>query len=170
MVSSKCFRVISRQSFFGRLKKCLKKLIKENQQQRSQCHRFETRSEQGERKGSCLQVSRKRRKEEQRWWLGKCLNWVTVTICNGKRATKQVCRPFFSVFWIRQINKIPLCLEQVFSVMDHRRRQNVCGSCAKTHFNIICDWLLNRHTAKRNQVVNCLSDTILWYKSYLNRR
>ena len=55
----------------------------------------------------------------------------------------------FSVHWITQINKITLCLELVFSVIDHRRRQNVCGSCAKTHFNIMCDWLLNRHTAKK---------------------
>ena len=59
-----------------------------------------------------------------------------------------------TLFFCRQINKIPLCLEQVFSVIDHRPRQNVCGSCTKTHFNIICDWLRNRHTAKRNQVVN----------------
>ena len=30
MVSNKCFRVISRRSFFGRLKKCLKKTKKIN--------------------------------------------------------------------------------------------------------------------------------------------
>ena len=29
-------------------------------------------------------------KEEQRWCLGKCLNWVTVTICYGKRAIVKI--------------------------------------------------------------------------------
>ena len=159
MVSSKWFQVIYRDKvILGDLKNAFKKLIKKINNNNSRGVVIALRRGVNRVKEkfwrSCLQVSRKRRKEEQGWWLGKCLNWVTVKIYYGKRATKQVCRPFFSVHWIRQINKIPLCLEQVFSVIDHRRRQNVCGSCTKTHFNIICDWLLNRHTAKRNQVLN----------------
>ena len=69
-----------------------------NNELQSSCHCFETRVNTVKEKfwRNCLQVSRKRRKEQQRWWLGKCLNWVTVTICFGKRATRQVCR-FFSV-------------------------------------------------------------------------
>ena len=42
-----------------------------------------------------LQVSRIRKRRKQGQWLRKCLNWVTVTICYGKRATRQVCRLFF---------------------------------------------------------------------------
>ena len=58
----------------------------------SSCHRFWTRVNTVKETfwRNCLEVSRKRMKEEQRWCLGKCLNWVTVTICYGKRAIVKI--------------------------------------------------------------------------------
>ena len=62
----------------------------------SSCHRFETRVNTVKENWGLKKLFtsiKKKRKEEQRWWLQKCLNWVTVTICYGKRTTRQVC-PF----------------------------------------------------------------------------
>ena len=153
MVSNKCFRVISRQSFFGRLKKCLKKLRKSTTEE-SVSSLWDAEWT-GWKKRKLFTSIKEKKERRATLVIGKMPKLGNSYNLQREACYEATLPTFFSVFWIRQINKIPLCLEQVFSVMDHRRRQNVCGSCAKTHFNIICDWLLNRHTAKRNQVVNC---------------
>ena len=151
MISSKCLQVISRQSNFERLERCLNKIQKKKQQKRTskQLSSLWDASEGVERNvlkklaRNCLQVSRKRRREEQRWWRRKCLK-----LNNGYlllEACYEASLPiFFSVYWIRQIDKVPLCLEQVFSVIDPEASRCLRLMCQNTFYHHL--WLITEQT------------------------
>ena len=66
-------------------------------------------------------------------------------------------------------------LPWVFLVMDHRRQPNVirmsvahslcvllfCSYCSTAYFNIFYDLILNRHMAKLNLLVECITNFII---------
>ena len=83
-----------------------------------------------------------------------------------------ICSSLFR-YYIKQIDSMLPC---VFSVIDHRRRQNVVktsvihsaiASCATflflRHFDVICDLLLNRRTATSNLFVKLLCFEVTFY-------
>ena len=63
-----------------------------------------------------------------------------------------ICSSLFLYHYIKQIDSMLPC---VCSVIDYRKRQNVCKNISDylPHFDVICDVLLNRRTATLNLFV-----------------